>query len=80
MLSYVLLVREKLDMMSAKAQVNLEEARARQKVWYDRNARSRMFLPRDQVLILLPTAACKLHAQWQGPHEVVRQLEMSTTW
>ena len=52
--------------------MNLEEACAKQRVWYDRNARNRRFLQGDQVLILLPTEASKPQAQWQGPYEVVR--------
>ena len=45
MVSYILLMREKLNKMRAQAQVNLEEPHARQKVWYDRSARSSMKVP-----------------------------------
>ena len=71
-LSYVLLMREKLTAMSQLAQENLKTAAARQKRWYDHNARERSFVAGDKVLVLLPTSASKLTAQWQGPYHVVR--------
>lgn len=50
------------------AQENLSRAQCQQKLWYDRNARSRTFQPGDQVLMLLPSSTSKVLAQWQGPH------------
>ena len=55
-------------------QQNMVKAQADQKRWYDRNARSRKFESGDQVLVLLPTSASKLLAQWQGPYEVVKPI------
>ena len=72
--SYVLLVRERLERMAELVQENLSRSQKQQKVWYDRNARSREFQPGDQVLVLLPTSTNKLIAQWQGPYVVVRRL------
>lgn len=72
--SHVLSVHEKLSRMTELAQENLENAQRRQKMWYDRNARSREFAPGDQVLVLLPTSTNKLLAEWQGPYSVESRL------
>ena len=72
--SYVLSVREKLDKMAELVEENLKEAQHTQKRWYDQHARERKFQAGDQVLVLLPSSTSKLLAQWQGPYEVVRQV------
>ena len=72
--SYVLLMREKLEKMSELVKLNLSKAQQVQKQWYDRNAREREFRTGEKVLVLLPTSSKKLFAQWQGPYEVVRQV------
>ena len=68
--SYVLMVQERLE----KLRENLQDAHNTQKEWYDRNARDREFRPGDQVLILLPTSAKKLLAEWCGPYLVIRKV------
>lgn len=68
--SYVLQMREKMEQLSSLVRGNLEEARSQQKTWYDQNARERSFKEGDQVLVLLPTSAAKLEAQWQGPYKI----------
>ncbi len=60
--------------MTELVQQNLGKAQKQQKVWYDLNARSRELKPGDDVLVLLPTAATKLFAQWQGPYKVTRNI------
>ena len=70
-LSYILLMRDRMESMSEQVQENLKTAGARQKKWYDRNARDRSFQEGDQVLVLLPTLMSKLTAQWQGPYQVL---------
>ena len=72
--SYVLAVQQKLASMSDLVRDNLSEAQRRQKVWYDRNARQREFKPGDLVLVLLPTSAGSLTAQWQGPYPVLHRI------
>ena len=42
---------------------NLSNAQERQRKWYDCNARTREFMPGQQVLLLLPTSSSKLLAQ-----------------
>ena len=62
-ISHVLGIREKIARMTELVHENLSIAQEAQKVWYDRNARTREFQPDDQVLILLPTTSHKLTAQ-----------------
>ena len=59
-ISYVLSTRDRLSKMAELVQENLSKAQARQKSWYDKNARDREFQPGDPVLVLLPTATSKL--------------------
>ena len=61
-------------MLTELVQENLTQAQRTQKAWYDRHARSREFQPGDQVLVLLPTSASKLLAEWQGPYPVLRRV------
>ena len=69
--SYILLQRDKLEAMKEAVHNNLRKAQQQQKVWYDQNSRERSFAAGDWVLVLLPTSASKLTAQWQGPYRVV---------
>ena len=71
--SYILMIRERLEKMAELVEENVSRAQKQQKEWYDRNARSREFHPGDQVLVLLPTSTNKMLARWQGPYEVARR-------
>ena len=68
------MMRDRLEAMSTEARKNKERAKIQQKTWYDKGARERSFQPGDEVLVLLPTTAAKLTAQWQGPYTVVEQV------
>ena len=72
--SYVLMIQERLQKLRDIVRENLENAQATQKQWYDRNARHREFKPGDQVLILLPTSNNKLLAEWRGPYPIMRKV------
>ena len=72
--SYVLAMREKLSRVTELVHDNLDKAQKQQKAWYDQNARSRELTPGDDVLVLVPTSASKLFAQWQGPYKVVKKV------
>ena len=48
-ISHVLGIREKIGRMTELVHENLSSAQEAQKVWYDRNARTREFQPDDQV-------------------------------
>jgi len=56
--------------MTELVQENLGQVQRQQKVWYDRNAQPRELKPGNEVLVLLPTSASLLFAQWQGPYRV----------
>ena len=43
------------------------------KTWYDRKARTRIFHPGDQVLVLLPIHGSPLQAQYCGPYAVEKK-------
>ena len=73
-ISHSLLIQERLGKMTELVQENLSRAQHQQKLWYDRNARSRTFEPGDQVLVLLPSSTSKLLARWQGPYLVTRRV------
>ena len=65
--SYVLTIRERLELIEDLVKENMETSQKQQKVWYDKKARDREF---DQVLVLLPTSASKLLATlWQESWE-----------
>ena len=66
--SRVLSIREKMEVMTDIVKENLMETQQRQKKWYNRTARERELQPDDEVLVLLPTSSNKLLAQWQGPY------------
>ena len=78
-LSYVMLMRERLEKMASLVQTNMAKAQDQQKRWYDRTSRKRVFQPGEQVLALLPTSISKLTAQWQGPYRSSRLWEEWTT-
>lgn len=69
---------EKLEKVTAAVQENLAQVQEKEKTWYDRGARSRDFEPGQMVLVLLPTAAAKLQAQWQGPYEILERISPVT--
>ena len=72
--SHVLSMRSKLELMKDMAHTNLKSAQDHQKQWYDRNSRVREFQGGDLVLLLLPTAANKLLAKWQGTYRVMKRV------
>ncbi|KAK7938780.1 hypothetical protein WMY93_002106 [Mugilogobius chulae] len=71
---FVLEMRERLSKYLEEAEKNLQQAQKAQKAWYDRQARSREFLPGQKVLLLLPSSTHKLLAKWQGPYVVSRKM------
>lgn len=46
----------------------------KQKVYYDRKARTRQYEVGDNVLVLLPSNTSKLLAQWKGPFEITEKV------
>ena len=70
-MSYVLETQRRLKKIADIAGENMLKSQEEQKRWYDRRARLREFERGDPVLVLLPTTADKLTAQWQGPYQVL---------
>ena len=64
-------MQERLAKLSELVRDNLIQAQQTQKAWYNRHARNREFQPGDHVLVLLPTCASKLLAEWHGPYPVL---------
>ena len=60
--------------MSELVQENLSSSRLRQRSWFDKGARLRLFTPGDSVLVLLPTSSNRLLAQWQGSFQVGQRM------
>ncbi|MEE6523985.1 hypothetical protein FKM82_023151 [Ascaphus truei] len=73
-IQYVVDLRDRLEMLMGVTQDHLRAAQTKQKQWYDRNARSREFIPGQQVLVLKPTRGNKLMAAWSGPYPVIRKV------
>ncbi len=53
---------------------HLTRAQQAQQRHYNRAAQPREFQPGDLVLVLVPTAACKFLAKWQGPYTVTEKV------
>ena len=68
---YVIALRERLEQTCKLARENLENVHIKQKIYYDKRARSRKFDVGDKVCLLLPTESNKLLLQWKGPYEIV---------
>ena len=67
---YVFEPREKLEDTLNLAHTELQKAQNKSKHYYDRRTKVRKFVPKDKVLVLLPTDHNKLLMQWKGPFEV----------
>ena len=52
-ISHVLSLGERLELMSELVKEHMSETQQKQKVWYDRTARMRELKLKDQVLVLL---------------------------
>ncbi|XP_061898861.1 uncharacterized protein LOC133646933 isoform X2 [Entelurus aequoreus] len=73
-IQYVMDMRAKLHKVGHLSRENLLRAQERQRRTYNRGTQLRKFTPGEKVLVLLPTSSSKLHAKWQGPFEVTRQV------
>ena len=62
-----------MERMQEIVHSNLEKARLQQKTCYDQSSRECSFNPNNQVLVLLPTSASKLSAQWQGQYRIIER-------
>ncbi|KAI2658155.1 Transposon Ty3-I Gag-Pol polyprotein [Labeo rohita] len=67
-------MREKIDRVMPLVREHLVKAQQSQQRHYDRPAQPREFQPGDRVMVLVPTAACKFLATWQGPYTVIERV------
>uniref|UniRef100_A0A8C1RIA6 ribonuclease H n=1 Tax=Cyprinus carpio TaxID=7962 RepID=A0A8C1RIA6_CYPCA len=67
-------MRERIDRVMPRVREHLAAAQEAQRRRYDRVAQPREFQPGDYVLVLVPTAACKFLAKWQGPYIVAEKV------
>uniref|UniRef100_A0A1X7U6I7 Integrase catalytic domain-containing protein n=1 Tax=Amphimedon queenslandica TaxID=400682 RepID=A0A1X7U6I7_AMPQE len=72
--SHIIGMQERMQVMSELVKENTEKQQAKQKRWYDRTTRERELSPEDKVLVLLPTSSNKLLAQWRGPYKIVQRI------
>jgi hypothetical protein len=71
---YVIDLQERLEETCTLAREELKRAKGKQRVQYNKKARSRTFEVGDEVLLLIPTDNNKLLMQWKGPFKVIRKL------
>ena len=67
-------IRHRLRTANELAQKNLKAAQSGMKTWYDRKARTRVFKPGDQVLVLLPVHSNPLQARYCGPFTIAEKV------
>ncbi|GFY18262.1 retrovirus-related Pol polyprotein from transposon 412 [Trichonephila clavipes] len=54
--------------------LHMEDAKQKQKLWYDRRTVKRQFQPGEVVLVIAPSRPNNLSVKWVGPGEIVQQL------
>ncbi len=67
-------MRERIDRVMPLVREHLRKAQQAQQRHYNRAAQPREFQPGDRVMVLVPTAACKFLATWQGPYMVLEKV------
>ena len=74
LLDYVSGFKTRLVRAGEIAKENLKDSQTRMKVWYDRNAKSRVFEPGEKVLVIFPIPGDPLRARYSGPYEIETKL------
>ena len=69
-------LRERLEKTCKYAQDNVRKLDIKQNAYYDKRARSRKFDVGDKVLLLLPSETNKVLFQWNGPYEVLEEVNV----
>ncbi|KAJ1189369.1 hypothetical protein NDU88_006117 [Pleurodeles waltl] len=78
LLSYTRDLRDNLHKVWEEAHTALREAQTRQKQVYDTRSPVRCLTVGDKALVLLPSSHNKLFAPWQGPYDVIAQINPTT--
>ncbi|GFS65535.1 retrovirus-related Pol polyprotein from transposon 412 [Trichonephila clavipes] len=71
---YVFELINRMKRCQELAILHMEDAKQKQKLWYDHRTIKRQFQPGEQVLVIAPSRPNKLSVQWVGPGEIVQQL------
>nr|XP_055032771.1 uncharacterized protein LOC129421341 [Misgurnus anguillicaudatus] len=74
MVEHVRDMRERIDRVMPIVREHLAKAQQAQQRHYNRAAQPREFQRGDHVLVLVPTAACKFLATWQGPYTITEKV------
>ncbi|GFV88795.1 transposon Ty3-I Gag-Pol polyprotein [Trichonephila clavipes] len=68
---YVFELINRMKKCQELAILHMEDAKQKQKLWYDRRTVKRQFQPGELVLVMAPSRPSKLYVQWVGPGEIV---------
>ncbi|GFV87549.1 hypothetical protein TNCV_3281871 [Trichonephila clavipes] len=71
---YVFELINRMKRCQEMATLHMEDAKQKQKLWYDRRTVKRQFQLGELVLVIAPSRPNKLSVQWVGPGEIVQQL------
>ncbi|GFU79865.1 hypothetical protein TNCV_577451 [Trichonephila clavipes] len=71
---YVFELINRMKRCQELAILHMEDAKQKQKLWYDRRTVKRQFQLGELVLVIAPSRPNKLSVQWIGPGEIVQQL------
>ncbi|GFT30727.1 retrovirus-related Pol polyprotein from transposon 17.6 [Trichonephila clavipes] len=71
---YVFELINRMKRCQELAILHMEDAKQKQKLWYDRRTVKRQFQLGELVLVIAPSRPNKLSVQWVGPGEIVQQL------
>uniref|UniRef100_A0A8C1JRU1 Integrase catalytic domain-containing protein n=1 Tax=Cyprinus carpio TaxID=7962 RepID=A0A8C1JRU1_CYPCA len=67
-------MQERIDRVMPIIREHLAKAQQTQQRHYNRVAQPREFQPGDHIMVLVPTAACRFLASWQGPYTVTERI------
>ncbi|GFV30618.1 retrovirus-related Pol polyprotein from transposon 17.6 [Trichonephila clavipes] len=71
---YVFELINRMKRCQELAILHMEDAKQKQKLWYDRRTVERQFQLGELGLVIAPSRPNKLSVQWVGPGEIVQQL------
>ncbi|GFY55815.1 transposon Ty3-I Gag-Pol polyprotein [Trichonephila inaurata madagascariensis] len=78
---YVFQLINRMKRCQELAILHMEDAKQKQKLWYNRRIVKRQFQPGELVLVIAPSRPNKLSVQWVDPGEIVQQLsERQIMW
>ncbi|KAF8766373.1 Retrovirus-related Pol polyprotein like [Argiope bruennichi] len=73
-IEYVFELIKRMKKCQEVAVKNMENAKQKQKLWYDHKTVKLQFRPGELVLVVAQSRPTKLSVQWIGPGEIVQQL------